>query len=351
MPQDVPMGQGYMGDALLAAFPGQYRGGDPAPTSPVNYLPQPPGAAAGRPSYSDPDSGRRLALVEMPGVGQVVVPVEHTMVGMNQVVVPVEHTMVGVDAIACGVDRENLSGLGHHQVCAWGVGKISKAAGAAAHEVLALIKSGQIKTAGEAQAHIKASTAKVGSRVTTRLQGRIAKIPSVVDQAASQAWAAVKSQVEAALSGSQRMGHHPQEDLSGMDAIIWGKQRAPSWVNDLAAAARKGAQDALQLAQTGPISGMAFKASALPGQNAIQLLTYYVTRAVQAFIAATVHRGAPPTNVVKQVIADTVSAWVPKVQAALAKIRGVVVPSPTGPVRMPAPPPLAVREAGVRGGL
>jgi hypothetical protein len=348
MPQDVPMGQGYMGDALLAAFPGQYRGGDPAPTSPVNYLPQPPGAASGRPSYTDPDAGRRLALVEMPGVGQVVVPVEHTMA---QVVVPVEHTMVGVDAIACGVDRENLSGLGHHQVCAWGVGKISKAAGAAAHEVLSLVTSGQIKTAGEAQAHIKASAAKVGARVVTRLQGRIAKVPSVVDQAASQAWAVVKSQVEAALSGGRTVGHHPQEDLSGMDALIFDRQRAPSWVNDLAAAARQGAQAALQLARSGPVSGIVYKASGVPEQGkAISLLTYYVTRSVQAFIAATVHRGAPPSNVVKQVIADTVNAWYPSVATVLAHPHGVVVPSPTGQVRLPTPPPVAV-PAGVRGGL
>lgn len=336
MPQDVPLGQGYSGDALLAAFPGQYRDEAPRSTNPSNYLPQPPGAASGRPSYSDPDAGRRLALVEMPGVGQVVVPVEHTMVGMNQVV-PVEHTMVGVDAIGCSVDRENLSGLSHHHVCAWGVGKISKAAGAAANEALALVNQGKITSEGEAQAHVKARTEKVGSAVLARLQTRLERVPSVVAQAASQAWATVKPQIAQALSG-RTMGHHPQEDLSGVDAMIWRKRRAQSWVEGLSAAARNGAQAALQIAMSGPITGMAFKGQASLKENAIRLLTYYITRSVQAYIAATVNRGQPNTVVVKQVIAETINAWLPKTAGAFANSSRFmrpprpVTPLPAGPV-------------------
>ena len=333
MPQDVPMGQGYMGDALLAAFPGQYRDESPR-SNPVTYLPQPPGAAAGTPTYTDPDSGRQLKLITMPGVGQVVVPVEHTMIGVNGPVTPVDYTMVGCDAIACSVDRENLSGLGHAQVCSWGIGKISKAAGAAASEALALIKQGKIKTAGEAQAHIKASTAKVGSHVVSRLQARIPKVPVVVDQAAAQAWAAVRGQAEQMLSGGS-MGHAPQEDLSGM-GLMW-KKRVTSWVDGLAAAAREGAQAALQLAQSGPISGMAVKVGASP---AVALLTKYVSQKMNAYVAATVHRGEPPAAVFKQVLADTVKAWTPKVSAALQRSK-YIIPSPTGPVPSPSLPPVA----------
>lgn len=341
MPQDVPLGQGYSGDALLSAFPGQYRDEARPQVNPSTYLPQPPGAASGRPSYADPDNGRALRLIEMPGVGQVVVPVEHTMVGVGSVV-PVEHTMVGVDAIGCSVDRENLSGLGHHQVCAWGVNKIGKAAGAAAHEALALVKQGKIRSAGEAQAHVQARTEKVGSAVIARLQDRIPKVPVVVKQAASQAWDAVKPHITSLLSSDRKMGHHPQEDLSGMDASIWGKPRPWNWVQGLTAAARAGAQAALQLAHAGP-TGMAFKAQANPRDIAQQLLNTYITRAVNAYIAAAVDRGQPPASVVKQVIRETILAWLPKTAEVVNQSRFMRAPRPVTP--LPAGP------VGVRGGL
>jgi hypothetical protein len=188
MPQDVPMGQGYMGDALLAAFPGQYRASEPQPTNPVTYLPQPPGAAAGRPSYTDPDQGRTLKLVTMPGVGQVVVPVDHTMVGMNGPVVPVDYSMVGIAGLAHYVSREDLSGLGHHHACAWGVNRISKAAGTAAHEALVLTRQGKLGTPAAAQAHIQAQTAKIAALVTQKLQAKLARIPAIVAEASAQAW-------------------------------------------------------------------------------------------------------------------------------------------------------------------
>lgn len=314
MPQDVPMGQGYTGDALLAAFPGQYRGGDPSPTSPVTYLPTTPGSNAGRPTYSDPDGGRRLALVEMPGVGQVVVPVEHTMVGVQGPVVPVDYSMVGVDAIGCSVDRENISGLGHHQVCAWGVNKISKAAGAAAHEALALVKQGRIKTAGEAQAHIKASTAKVGSAVVARLQDRIPKVPSVVDAASSQAWSAIKDHVAKALSGGS-MGHHPGEDLSGMDAVIW-KQRA---TDHLSKAAAHAVQAVLQGIQKGQIK------NAVQAQAAIR-------QVIEAHAQQLQDKAAKFSAMKEQVIAEAWKAAAPQVMGLLRGTPRHGFPHNAGPV-------------------
>lgn len=321
MPQDVPMGQGYMGDALLAAFPGQYRGGDPAPTSPVTYLPTTPGSNSGRPTYCDPDSGRALKLITMPGVGQVVVPVEHTMVGMQGPVVPVDYSMVGVDAIGCSVDRENISGLGHAQVCAWGVGKISKAAGAAAAEALTLVKQGRIRTAGEAQAHIAARTTKVGQAVVARLQDRIPKVPTVVDQATSQAWAAIQANIAQALSGGG-VGHHPGEDLSGMDAMIWKKRQA---ADHLSKAAAHAVQAVLQGIQKGQI------------RNEVQAQAA-IRQVIEAAAQKLSDKAAKFSAMKEQVVAEAWKAAAPQVMALLRGAPRPGVPHNAGPV-------------GVRGGL
>jgi hypothetical protein len=104
MPQDVPLGAGYIGDALFTRFPGQYRDAErEAAGSSFNGIAQFPGNASGRPNYVDPDSGRQMVLTSMPGVGQVVVPVEHAMASVLPVqhsmasVYPSDHTMVGLD--------------------------------------------------------------------------------------------------------------------------------------------------------------------------------------------------------------------------------------------------------------
>lgn len=104
MPEDVPLGAGYVGDALFTRFPGQYR--DPEMDSQqrahFNSFPGNHG-----PVYTDPDNGRKLVAKDMPGIGLVmvpadaernmgsVVPVEHSMAA----VYPSDHTMVGVDGL------------------------------------------------------------------------------------------------------------------------------------------------------------------------------------------------------------------------------------------------------------
>jgi hypothetical protein len=132
MPSDVPLGAGYVGDALFTRFPGQYRDSEQS--------------AAGRgffdfpgnhgPVYRDPDNGRRLELTEVPGVGQVVVPVDHSVAA----IVPVEHTMAAVypsDHVMAG-----LEDLGHddprtpHGKMHWHA-KLVAALDASAHEASA----------------------------------------------------------------------------------------------------------------------------------------------------------------------------------------------------------------------
>ena len=78
MPKDVVLGEGRMGEALLQAYPGQYR--DSASesaafdASTIN-LGQ-PGAYCGRPmAVGDPDMpAHDMRLIDIPGVGQVVAP-------------------------------------------------------------------------------------------------------------------------------------------------------------------------------------------------------------------------------------------------------------------------------------
>lgn len=89
MPQDVPLGAGYVGDALFTRFPGQYR--DPEMDSQQQaHFDSFPGNHG--PVFTDPDVGRKMVLKDVPGLGQVVVPVEHTMAA----VVPVDHTIAAV---------------------------------------------------------------------------------------------------------------------------------------------------------------------------------------------------------------------------------------------------------------
>jgi hypothetical protein len=92
MPTDVEVGSGYCGDALFNRFPGQYR--DPEMnTQEKAHFASFPGNHG--PVYTDPDVGRKMILKEVPGIGQVVVPVDHTMAQ----VVNVEHTMAGMGAV------------------------------------------------------------------------------------------------------------------------------------------------------------------------------------------------------------------------------------------------------------
>jgi len=92
MPTDIEIGAGYCGDALFQRFPGQYR--DPEMDSQAKaHFDSFPGNHG--PVYTDPDVGRRMVMKEIPGVGQVVVPVDHTMAQ----VVNVEHTMAGMAAV------------------------------------------------------------------------------------------------------------------------------------------------------------------------------------------------------------------------------------------------------------
>lgn len=92
MPTDVPLGMGYVGDALLEQrFPGQYR--EPAAAAAAAEL-QSPGTSFGYTPPTDPDMGRPLQMTEVPGIGLVAMSAEQIQQSMGAVT-PVDHTMVG----------------------------------------------------------------------------------------------------------------------------------------------------------------------------------------------------------------------------------------------------------------
>lgn len=106
MPQDVAIGDGYCGEALFSRFPGQYR--DPEAASAARGSGQ--GSFPGNhgPIYVDPDGGRPMQVKEVPGVGQVVVPVDHTVAA----VYPSDHTMIGLGAAGTD-DPKTVHGHAH----------------------------------------------------------------------------------------------------------------------------------------------------------------------------------------------------------------------------------------------
>lgn len=156
MPVDVPLGAGRTGADLLNAFPGQYRdAGEQMPVDNSTYMasmgpPQLPGYTAPAyvtAPYADPDQARGMQLVEMPGVGQVVMPVEHTMVGNPQMgsVMPVEHVMADFGKLPKALRIEV-----HHFRR-----EIAEIVAQAAMEGLQGAKNGSFKSVQEAELHVR----------------------------------------------------------------------------------------------------------------------------------------------------------------------------------------------------
>ncbi|MGH8896764.1 MAG: hypothetical protein ACRDZ4_07005 [Egibacteraceae bacterium] len=200
MPRDVELGAGYVGDALLAAFPGQYRSAEHEvpTTNPSNYMAVFPGNASGRPTYRDPDQGRALQLVNMPGVGQVVVPVEHTMIGGGMdAVVPVDHT------IAHHVE-EDLSGLDALGVKKWSGHRIGQLAGRAAAQAIAALRRGT--PVPQVELALKAEIEKAAASIEQTLRKKIEQIPAMKRQAFAEAWRQVQMAMGVAVAKTRPRG-------------------------------------------------------------------------------------------------------------------------------------------------
>jgi len=278
MPKDVVLGEGHIGDALLAAFPGQYgaqdtearvknpslEGQDTAYSGLPTYLPGYQGVRA-----TDPDHGRQFVLQDMPGVGQVVVPVEHTIAA----VYPASHDMAGTQEEELGIIvSDDLSGLGATQKIQHGMGRLAEVAGRAAHRAVALSRSGQLRSMGEVEAYVTKQVQDARGLVERKLQAKIGKLSSVAAHATKQAMAAIRSEV-AKLFGPMKP---TTTRIGGMGSL--GK----SDVAEVASLAGKAARRAVEMAREGQLqsadAARAYVASAV--SDALQ--------AVNSKVAATV---------------------------------------------------------------
>jgi hypothetical protein len=216
MPQDVTLGAGYTGSALLGAFPGQYRDTEPvAETAPVPLAQLP----SGQPRYvvapPGPDNGRPMMLQNIPGIGQVVLPVEHTMAGA---VVPVSHDMAGMNAVM-PVDhtmahhvREDLSGfegLSDLGKLKRGASKLGQVAARAAHEALQNLRNRSYTSWEQVEQYVRSQVAAAKAKIEARLRKRLDRLPAVADQAVKHALAAAQPKAAAILrrgSGTAGVG-------------------------------------------------------------------------------------------------------------------------------------------------
>lgn len=110
MPTDVKLGAGYIGSIMEERFPNQYRDSSKEVQTYEQGYYQFPGAQSGHPRavITDPDQGRAMKLMNIPGIGDVAVPVDATigqvvnveqrMAGMGQVV-NVEQRMAGMSDV------------------------------------------------------------------------------------------------------------------------------------------------------------------------------------------------------------------------------------------------------------
>jgi hypothetical protein len=210
MPTDVKLGEGYDGAILAQRFPNQYR--DPrldVQEQSGGYY-QYPGAVSGQPRFTDPDQGRPMAMVDMPGVGKVMVPVEDAaaMMGNVNAVVPVEHSMVGQvypaeHEMAEFLDEQQLRGLGdadHKSAVNWVAQKLSRAAGKAAVEALNAIKAGKFKTVQQFEAYVQQVVTRVAARIEAHLRAKLAALPSFRDSAIKAAIDSARGKAASLLS-------------------------------------------------------------------------------------------------------------------------------------------------------
>lgn len=205
MPTDVVIGAGYCGEDLLQhRFPNQYRDPQHVQTFDTSgYMAQFPGAASGHPAAvtvpTDPDRGRPLMFQNIPGVGQVVVPVTHEMVGLAQgSVVPVEHDVAGIAQISpvehtmVGED-EGFDGLGDISTREKLAEALACKAAKAVDRALRGIASGRIKTLADAEKFVSERMQKVSSRYAAIIQ-------KLAESARKKALEESRSRFEEALS-------------------------------------------------------------------------------------------------------------------------------------------------------
>ena len=200
MPTDVPIGQGYMGDVLFGAFPGQYRDTVQGP----NAMAQPAAQTFVQQVRTDPDQGRPMALMDMPGVGKVMVPADQVMAQRTCFPAP-EPSLDGF---------EGLDDLGKMKQ---GANVLGQAAGHAAQQAVHALRGGALKSWADVEAHVKGKVDAARAQIEARLRSRIAKLPAIAAQAVAHALSVVRPHADAILKG-RNMGCPPYKNC-GTDGM------------------------------------------------------------------------------------------------------------------------------------
>ena len=130
MPTDVAIGAGYIGDQLFASFPGQYRDTVQGPNSQA----QPAAQTFVVQTRTDPDHGRPMALMDMPGVGKVMVPADQVQPQRTCFLLP-EPCLDGLGRL------DDLGKMKH------GAQALGQTAGHAAQEAVRALASGALHEA------------------------------------------------------------------------------------------------------------------------------------------------------------------------------------------------------------
>mgnify|MGYP001601646500 CR=1 FL=1 len=217
MPTDVAIGAGYIGDQLFSSFPGQYRDTVQGPNSQA----QPAAQTFVVQTRTDPDHGRPMALMDMPGVGKVMVPADQVQPQRTCFLLP-EPSLDGLDRL------DDLGKMKH------GAQALGQTAGHAAQEAVRALASGALKSWADIEAHVKRTVEAARARIEATIRSRIAKLPAIAAQAVAHALSVVRPHADAILKG-RGMGCSPRQscgaggmgDFSFTEAfasLVYGKE-------------------------------------------------------------------------------------------------------------------------------
>jgi hypothetical protein len=233
MPQDVEVGAGYCGDVLFQRYPGQYRNPemDSRERAHFNSFPGNHG-----PVFTDPDQGRAMVVKDMPGIGQVVVPVDHTMAMLPAPppprpqmgsVYPSDHTMVGVGAMGDDDPASHQGRMHWHSKLVQALDASASVASAPAQlqaafstvaqmavgRAIEKAQRGRFKSADDAVAFVKKAIVTAASSFNPMVQ----RVAALVADSTSQASAgALKKVWKAPVPGAKHAAHkHPRARKAG----------------------------------------------------------------------------------------------------------------------------------------
>lgn len=218
MPKDVPIGEGYTGEAMVARFPGQYRNPETEIRSEGDrayYTPEFPGSASAPTAVTDPDQGRQMVTRDIPGIGIVSVPASDALAMMPQAntepqvlqgpmlppadtgagqLYPAEHEMAGLEALGHKMMRSGEAGA-----------NLVAYASNVARCAVSQAKQGRIRSLSEVEDFIRKHVENLAQRMEKALNRRLTRLQKIKDYTIEQAIRQTKP-VVARILGSPAPG-------------------------------------------------------------------------------------------------------------------------------------------------